>query len=294
MQITLREAIRLVAPRINAQQAYDEERLIDTIHLAILLAWNSGKWWGSMDRLIVRVFDRRIVLPSKYGVMLAINYQGVPAMIHPVWYEFSPNGPGTRSCWDHQGIWDLQQVPTLHKIAQGEKVVAVSKSKIGEDVGQPVVIQGINSDGDEIYRYNTIDECGLAIKTSNTGEEIKVAQIQENGQYSSAYTTSNAFASDGITAILKTQTIGPIDIYAQGPRYLRHLVKLDPGQTESDLRAYHVPPGCNCNQFVEILAKKAEPSRPYHMDEILTIKSPNALIDLCMSVYFHSCNFASL
>lgn len=259
---------------------------MDTIHLGLLLAWNSGKWWGSMDRLIVKVVDRRIVLPAQYGVLLAINYNGIPEMIHPVWYEFSPNGPGTKSCWDASGVFDLQMVATEFKVLQGEHVCAVSKSKIGEDLNTSVIIQGLNSDIEEVYRYCTIDDCGVPIRTSNAGEEIKVSALMENGQPSPAFATSNAWSYDGITAILKEPTVGPIDIMAVGPRYARRLVTLSPGQRQSDLRAYHIPPGCNCNQWVEVLVKKAEPERPHLMDEILPIKSPNALIDLCLSVYY--------
>jgi hypothetical protein len=288
MQMPLRECIRLVAPRINAQQEYDIERMIDTIYLALCLAWNSGKWWQSMDRLIVQVVEQRLVLPAKYGVLWAINYNNVPRMIHNIWYTFSPNGPGSsNTCWDYTGIFDLQTVPTQYRIRQGEHVIAISKSKIGEDLGTAIVIQGQNSDGNEIYRYNNITECTTPIRTSNSGEEIRVAAYQENGQYSPAYATQQDFAWDGITAILKPQTIGPIEIYATAPRGARKLVTMAPGDTTSELRAYHIPPSCVCGPYVEVLAKKREPQRPYHMDEILTIPSPNALLDLCMSVYFN-------
>lgn len=286
MQITLKEAIRLVAPRINAQQKFAEERLVDTIHLAQLLAWNSGKWWGSMDRLIVQVVDRRLVLPSEYSVLLAINYQGLPKMIHPTWYQFSPNAPSANTCWDYRGVFDLQMVPTRYRIQKGEHVLAISKSKIGEDIGTSIVVQGKNSDGSEIYRYNNITECTTPIRTSNSGEEIRVAAYQDNGQYSPAYATQQDFDWDGITAILKPQTIGPIDIYATAPRGMRLLVTMAPGDETSELRAYHVPPACNCGPFAEVLAKKREPQRPYHSDEILLIQDPNALVDLCLSVYY--------
>lgn len=287
MQITLKEAIRLVAPRINAQQRFSEERLIDTIHLAVLLAWNSGKWWGSMDRLVVRAQDRRLVLPNEYSVLLGINYQGVPRMVHNRWYEFSPNGPGSsNTCWDYSGVFDLQMVPTRYQIQKGEHVIAISRSKVGEDLGASIVVQGKNSDGNEIYRYQNITECTTPVRTSNSGEEIRVAAYQENGQYSSAYQTSNDFYWDGITAILKPQTVGPIEIYATAPRGARLLTTMAPGDETSELRAYHIPPSCNCGPCVEVLAKKREPQKPCHSDEILLIQDPNALIDLCMSVYY--------
>lgn len=286
MKLTLKEGIRLVQSRINACQNYDRERLLDTIHLAQLRLWQSGKWWGSMDRLVVRIIEGRIVLPSEYGVMQAINWQGVPKMIHPIWYEFSPNGPGTANCWEHTGIFDLQNVPTLFRIFHGEQVFARSLSKNGEEPDALVTVQGINSDGNEIYRYYQEDNCGAPEKKSDVGEQIAISTIQENGQYSPAYKTYNAFARDGITEILKPQTRGPVEIYAQGPRYARKLVTLQPNQTQSVLRAYRVPEGCRCGRYVEVLARKAEPERPQHDHEILQVQNPNALISACLSVYY--------
>lgn len=286
MDITVREALRVVRGRINGCESYDRERLLDTLHLAQIKAWNSGKWYGMMGRMVVRVIDGRIVLPSEYGVMEAINFENVPKQIHPIWYDFSPNGPSTSDCWEHKGIFDLREVPTVWKVQQGEKIIAVSTSKNSEDSDVAVTIQGTNSDGREIYRYYTEDDCGTPIKKSDKGEQIGIAMLQENCQYSPAYQTHNAFACDGITAILKPQTRGPVTIYATAPRGMRELVTLQPGQQASTLRAYRVPQGCKCNPFVEVLAKKAEPLRPSQDHELIQITNLDALIALCLSVYY--------
>lgn len=286
MKITVTEAIRLIQGRINACASYDRDRLLDTIHLAEEKAWNSGKWYGMMDRLVVRIIEGRIVLPSKYGVLEAINYDGVPKMNHPIWYEFSPNGPGSRDCWEHQGIFDLQSVPTVYKINRGEKVLAISRSKNQEDLGSVVTVQGINTDGHTIYRYYQDTSCGTPIKKSDVGEQITIGYLNEAGRPVSPSVTHNEFAYNGIETILKQPTRGPIEIHAMGPRYTRILVELQPNETQSNLRAYRVPEGCRCGAYVEVLAKKNQPTRPSQDHEIINIESPSALINLALSVYY--------
>lgn len=286
MKITLKEARRLVQGRIAGCSSYNRSQVDDTIHLALVKAWNSGQWHNMTHRLCTRILNKRIVLPSDYGVLEAINWQGVPRPIQNNWFVFNPSGPGTRRCnWD-RAIYDLQDVPTVWIIERGERVLAVSASPNGEDPDARVTIQGINSDGKYIYRYFQTVSGSEVEKHSDSGEQLKIATIQENGQYDSAYSTYNDFARDGISAILKPETRGPITIYAQGPTYIRELVTLQPGQTQSTLRAYHVPDGCACGEYVDILARKAEPEKPVHDDQILQIENPDALIALCMSVYY--------
>lgn len=285
VSVTVQEAKRLIRGRINACQSFSDERLLDTIHFAQEKAWNSGRWYGMMARLCVRVMEGRIVLPSEYGVMEAINYRGVPRMIHPVWYEFSPNGPGSPECWEHSGIFDLQTVPTVHRIIKGEKVFAVSKSKNQEYPGTVITVQGINSNNSIIYRYFRDDDCTEPVPKSDQGEQIEIGYIGSDGQPVPSYQTYNDFAWDGITNIFKPVTRGPIEIYAMGLRQARWLATMQPGETSSEYRSYRVPEGCQCGQYVEILAKKRKPIRPSQDHEVINIESESALINLALSVY---------
>lgn len=285
MKITRKYAHEIIAPFMK--EACDSSVLDDIIFLAETDAYNSGRWWGMMKRIFVRVIEGRIVLPPEYSALEAINTNGIPRMIHSEWYEFSPNGPGSDfECQYHAGIFDLTEVPTVWVIHEGEQVVAVSKSRNLEPDDAEVIIQGTNSDGQTVYRYYCEDNCATAEKKSDLGEKITLSVFQGNGQYSPAAMTYNKFAYNGISDIHKTVTRGPVEIYAVGPRYVRKLVDLGPSQRSSFLRAYRVPSSCICGPYVECLVKKAEPVKLTQDHEVLQIENPTALVDLALAVYY--------
>lgn len=275
MIITRKAAHELVAPYV---QGCDEDHLDRLIFLGQSDLWNSGKWYGMLRKVFLTINDGRVVLPREYNVLQALNLDGFPRPIESEWFEFSPNGPGSDwECNPTGTVYDLMDVPTFLKIKQGEQVSV--KSTHPEDEGAHVVVQGINSDGNIIYRSYSDINCTEREQKTDLGERLKLT-------CDSFHQTYSYFAENGITQIFKPVTKGEVEVFATGPRYARKISVLGPSDTYSALRAYRVPESCRCRPCIEGLVKLREPQRLTQDHEVLLIEDPNALISICMSVFY--------
>lgn len=82
--------------------AVSDPRVMDITNLAVEEILNEGDFPWVVDRLIFRVYNGRIVLPTAYDRVIGMSVEGIPQQINSPWYEVTPGMFGGGGYFDNE------------------------------------------------------------------------------------------------------------------------------------------------------------------------------------------------
>lgn len=139
--------------------------------------------------------DRTFALPREVGQVLAVTFDGIPALAHDRWFRYHLNGPGM--CGPRAGQHWTEVDPTATAVdvpIEGAYLIAYTET----------------SDDDDAYvRIEGYDENGDWVRSSESGKIIDGILMPLN--YSSPVAESASKFSK-ITAVVKGETAGMITL----------------------------------------------------------------------------------
>jgi hypothetical protein len=129
-----------------------DSRVMDITNLAVEELLNEGDFPWTVDRLIFRVYNGRIVLPTAYDRIIGMSVEGVPQQINSPWYEVTPgmfggggyfdnenggvSGPGGFNGWWNSGFTaDRDEVFQFRDIPRDQYYFLEVSTQFDEDVG---------------------------------------------------------------------------------------------------------------------------------------------------------------
>lgn len=79
-----------------------DARVMRITNMAVEETLNEGDFPWVVDRIIFRVYDGRIVLPTAYDRIIGMSVDGVPQQINSPWYEVTPGMFGGGGYFDNE------------------------------------------------------------------------------------------------------------------------------------------------------------------------------------------------
>lgn len=261
-----------------------DSRFIALVNQATERLMYAGKWWGTMRRLKLRVFNRRITLPLNVASLEQVSLNGTPELIRGEAFEFMPGGLGIAEDQCNPARWccgadivDGGQSPIQNTILHPAKIAAYSDAS--ECTGASVTICGYNTDGDYI-RSQDSDGCwldGVKLMLDGTADTNPPTTIPEFCQ---------------VTSIVKTSTNGVVTVATnEGNGTGILLSKMAPKMITSAYRVYEVPRlACVCtdNRMAPVVTGYVKMGfvPVYEDNDILSISSLPAIKDAVWSEYY--------
>lgn len=301
-KITLKEALATIGPRVGKDPVTNRTELIYILDRAQEAAYNKGTWWGMFKELNITTDGSEIKLPYPYTNLIAVNINGRPKIKRGMKYQFHQNGYGSiRDCYEKtRGARWSESVIDGGEVAvpwqpRGHALHVRCRTK--EKANTSITIQGLDEDG-SVYTYfydeaeakakgvigKPLGDCKIC-STTDESDRInhtkvvwgEVVPLEGNDVI---IETNTRFHT--IDSITKDPTLGPVDIFVSFGGEAQHLLTMEPEQTESSFRRWHIPDNCSELQCVHVLAKLGEPAPLAHDGQVLMIKSRMALLYLAM------------
>lgn len=175
----------------------------ETINDACARLIDSGKWKNSIRRGTICHRSGIITFPQEIETILEFADCGVPVTTNNAWYEFLPGGPFQldNQCNSWPALVERGTgFCTAFDNTEGMKVRLYSDW--AQDDGKAVLLQGINSDGNEVQTLDGSDVVNGEILIANNATP-PISTI--------------TWKAAGIRVVQKELTVGPLRLYQVDP-----------------------------------------------------------------------------
>jgi hypothetical protein len=226
--------------------AVTDPRVMMYVNLATEELLNEADFPWTVDRVIFKVYDGRIVLPSDFDRMYGLNVDGVPQQMVSPWFEVSVGAGGSGEEWYGHGGWgganwetnagltlDRDMVFQFRDIPRNQEYYLTVQTQYPEDADAVILIKGYD------HERNPVNV--LSDGTAEGGELFDLTLAPQR----SASTFSQ------ISGYVKPVTKGEVWINAvglNGDTY--HVATLAPKDESPFWRSYKVVGasfgGCGC------------------------------------------------
>jgi len=222
-----------------------DPRVMEMLNLATEELLNEADFPWTVERVIFKVYDGRIVLPAGFDRIFGLNVDGIPQQINSPWYEVTQGSVGGGENW--YGYWgfadfdcgnagvtlDRDTVFQFRDIPRNQRYRLTVQTQYAEDAGAEILIKG--------YDYDRNPVNLLSDGTADGGERLPLTVAPQN--------SSSTFSE--ISGYVKPMTKGEVWINAvgfNGDTY--HVATLAPKDESPFWRSYKVPgaglAGCGC------------------------------------------------
>jgi hypothetical protein len=265
----------------------DDTRFIAIVNRATERLMHSGQWFGSLRRIRLRVFDRRIALPGNVAAIERISLNGRAQKLFGEGYEFLEAGYGIEGDKPNpiydcaaSDVADAGTSPTSNELVCPTHISAMSEAV--ECEGAYVLVRGYDQYG-HYLRSKDSDGCWY------NGEELML----DDTRTSDPSTTLKKFYGQ-IISITKTETKGQVTVMANGMDGTAYiLARMLPKQRTSTYRIYtlpRAPVGCDCDENVGVFPVISALVRMafvpvYEDDDVLSLNCMPAIYDGILSEF---------
>jgi hypothetical protein len=186
MRFTVQDVLNSrIPPSIGL--APTDSRVIQYLNEATQRLIFEGKWWGLVQRINICASNGCITLPPQIAAIEAVNTCGRPTPLRNMWFEFLPNGLGTRdgqggssngSLWP--GCYGMNEAiyrgrfPTFTDI-KGTTSKVNLVCDLAADVGNTVLVLGYDQNGNWIRTLqNGVFADGEVVSLAQSGGTTSV------------------------------------------------------------------------------------------------------------------------
>lgn len=224
--------------------AITDPRVIGYVNRAVEELINEADFPWTVERLIFRVYEGRIVLPTAFDRVLGMSVEGVPQQINSPWYEVTPGmwggggwfdteystamGPGFYNGWWNCGFTvDRDEVYQFRDIPRDQYYFIEVMTQINESV-------------DDVYpeiQFKGYDANRAPVTTQSDGEWIEGEKVELRQSWVRSSTPFSQFYG-----IVKPLTRGEVYVYAVGAEdgARIHVGTYAPKDTSPFYRSYRV------------------------------------------------------
>jgi hypothetical protein len=275
--LSVREAVKTVSQFIGLDPINEEAKIFLYLEMAQKKAWKNGSYKGFLKEFDVKVENRDgrrfIKTPHGYNVLMGLNINTKPIEIKDSYFQFHHNSQGSLTNERMMSFVNFglayREYPTLQgpQILSSKKPFKVIAIARGNEEGY-TTISGNDYDGNPVY---------------STFEDSRVHGVKLKLEKDVAKKLEVWFGD--ISAIQKDETNRPVDYYAVDDcDNVVHISRIEPHQTRSLYRIYHIPQNCGCRDTVHALFKISEPDPISSLDQRLIIDDMEALLSLVIGL----------
>lgn len=237
--LTLSQArTSLPTAALSAQNAATASLAAAQINPALSWLITSGKWRGTMQRVVFEVQDDSyITLPRSLQTILAGVIQGtddnfrcnLPLPIQNEWFQWIPGGPGfnPNPPYCTQGLNSLGEGFVFFKElpSSGQIKVVTTTTETANSIN----IRGYNSSGDKVFTGTGASRI--------EGENITIPTVSGN-----SVTTSTTWnEGNSVYGVVKPSTNGVLLVYHTSGGTDTLIARYEPGEQVPNYRRYLVP-----------------------------------------------------
>lgn len=232
-RITLKDA-RPELARLAGVTGFNalDSRFLARLNRAIEELMNAGDWPGVVDRYRFRNFDGLITLPAEFQRIVGVAIDNVPMEMRSPWFEFVQDGPGQQDStgWvdlvlDRGDVCTFQPIPDDGTEYTLRVVGEVDERESGERPA--IIVRGYDADGEPV-------------RTDIDGARSDGEAVAINGDTVPKQTDSVTAFSE-VTAVIKPETRGNVDLYATNGTDTIHIARYSPREKTPSYRQYFVP-----------------------------------------------------
>lgn len=224
-----------------------DPRVMQMVNLATEELLTEADFPWTVDRVVFKVYDGRIVLPADYDRIYGLNVDGIPQQINSPWFEVSVGAMGAGEDWYawNSGGWgsigyansgftlDRDMVFQFRDIPRNQEYYLTVQTQYPEDAGAEILIKGYD------FERNPVN--ALSDGTAEGGEILPLSLTPQR--------TSSTFSQ--ISGYVKPATKGEVWINAVGINGdIYHVATLSPKDESPFWRSYKVVGasfgGCGC------------------------------------------------
>jgi hypothetical protein len=309
--ITVEEAAKLVAPRLDLCYPQDKKKIYSILELVNQHCWKKGIWSGMTKEFFVNTrADGTIVNPAGYDILLKVNLNTRPVTIRSEYFQFTRNGTGSQTeCCGRN--WSIEVVdrgfsPVICQPFKPEschcctpkcqKIKLGVRSESCEEQGLHATIYGCFPDGHPVYSYKArtpeTQLEGLCVPCNQ-----KEAACVDKSKYDviegiEVPITDDMFIIDNvywgeIRAIKKPPTSGAVEVYAINDHddSVSKIARMEPPHLASCYRIWAVPQICCEWPCVHGLFKVSKPGKVLYDNQLMMINDEEAIISLSIAVH---------
>jgi hypothetical protein len=134
-----------------------DTRVMEFTNLAVEEILNEGDFPWTVDRLIFRVYQGRVVLPTAYDRIISMSVNGISQMIASPWFETTTNylagqdlatnwnGPNLNGWFNNGFTMDRDEVFQFRDIPKDQQYFLEVMSQFQEEEGSTILFKGYDS-----------------------------------------------------------------------------------------------------------------------------------------------------
>ena len=208
-----------------------DARVRDRFNEATEELMNEGDWPGVVDRYQFRVMDGNIILPYFLDRILGVAVNNTAYSMRSPWYEFVEYGPGLQSqCHWIDAVIDRDEWPIQAPIPCGTSWTLFTRCEHDERVDgvrPTLTVRGRLGNGREV-------------RTNAGTAWIDGETLELNGD-TDPYTFAGTAVFSEITSVVKPETNGYVELWANDGVTVEQLASYAPGETNPSYHAYFLP-----------------------------------------------------
>lgn len=274
--IKVEEAVKRIAGFVGLDPTNDQDRLFFYLEMAQKKAWKNGAYKGFLKEFDVNVTEhnghRYIQTPHGYNVLMGININSKPNQIKDSYFQFHHNSYGSLSEERMLSFVDFtlsyREYPTLRgpQLLSSKVPFKIASTARSNESNSYTTVSGNDPNGNPIYSNN-----------GNT-HGVKVLLEKDKAKLLEIWFSE-------VTAIQKDVTNGPVEYFSVDANNNAELIaRIEPHQSRSLYRIYHVPQSCCRDNTLHCLFKISEPDPIVSLEQRLIIDDMESLLSLVIGM----------